>query len=108
MEVETPEERLESSYQSLCEELSERIRAQVKKLPPSFFERLVVDVLVADGVRRLAGRCHAEQFAHRIPQKIVLINWEQLAGLMIDFGVGVTTANTYVVKKLDLDYFGEE
>jgi restriction system protein len=38
----------------------------------------------------------------------VLINGEQLAGLMIDFGVGVTTANTYIVKKLDLDYFGEE
>jgi restriction system protein len=50
----------------------------------------------------------AEEFAHRIPQKVVLIDGVQLAGLMIDFGVGVTTANTYVVKKLDLDYFGED
>jgi len=50
----------------------------------------------------------AEEFARKIPQKVVLIDGERLAELMIDFGVGVTTANTYVVKKLDLDYFGED
>jgi restriction system protein len=48
-EVETPEEKLESSYQSLREELSERLLAQVKKASPAFFERLVVDLLVAMG-----------------------------------------------------------
>jgi restriction system protein len=48
-EIETPEEQLESSYQSLREELSDRLLAQVKKSSPSFFERVVVDVLVAMG-----------------------------------------------------------
>lgn len=55
-EVETPEERLESSYQSLREELSERLLAQVKKLPPSFFERLVVDVFVAMAASTASSR----------------------------------------------------
>ena len=32
----------------------------------------------------------------------------RLAELMMDFGVGATTANTYAVKKLVLDYFGED
>jgi restriction system protein len=49
VELETPEERLESNYQSLREDLSERLLAQVKKASPAFFERLVVDVLVAMG-----------------------------------------------------------
>ena len=39
---------------------------------------------------------------------MVLIDGPQLAELMMDFGVDVTTANTYTVKKPDLDYFGEE
>ncbi len=40
--------------------------------------------------------------------KIVLINGEQLAQLMIDYGIGVSTVNTYEVKRIDGDYFGEE
>src|SRR5439155_8969023 len=48
-ETETPEERLEASYQSLRQELSEQLLAQAKKSSPAFFERLVVDVLVAMG-----------------------------------------------------------
>jgi restriction system protein len=50
----------------------------------------------------------AEDYAKKIPQKVVLIDGTQLAGLMIDFGVGVTTSTTYAVRKLDLDYFGED
>jgi restriction system protein len=174
-ETETPEERLESSYQSLRSELAERLLAQVMKSSPAFFERLVVDVLVAmgyGGSRADAGKAvgqagdggvdgiikedrlgldivyiqakrwegpvgspavrdfvgslvghsankgvliatsrfskDADDYARKIPQKVVLIDGPQLAELMIDFGVGVTTANTYAVKKLDLDYFGED
>jgi restriction system protein len=44
----------------------------------------------------------------RIEKKIVLIDDDQLAQLMIDHGIGVTEAASYVVKKVDLDYFGEE
>lgn len=174
-ETETPEERLESSYQSLRSELAERLLSQVMKSSPAFFERLVVDVLVAmgyGGSRADAGKAvgqtgdggidgiikedrlgldivyiqakrwegtvgspavrdfvgslvghsaskgvliatsrfskDAEDFARKIPQKVVLIDGPQLAELMMDFGVGVTTATTYVVTKLDLDYFGQE
>jgi restriction system protein len=174
-DTETPEERLETTYQSLRSELAERLLAQVKKATPVFFERLVVDVLVAmgyGGSRVDAGRAvgqagdggidgiikedrlgldivyiqakrwenavgspavrdfvgslvgnsankgvmittsrfskDAEEYARKIPQKVVLIHGVQLAELMMDFGVGVTTANTYTVKKLDLDYFGED
>jgi restriction system protein len=174
-ETETPEERLEATYQSLRAELGDRLLAQVKKATPAFFERLVVDVLVAMGyggsrldagkavgqsgdggidgiikedrlgldivyvqakrwesavgspaVRDFVGSLvghsankgvlittsrfskDAEDYAKKIPQKVVLIDGTQLAGLMIDFGVGVTTSTTYAVKKLDLDYFGED
>lgn len=37
--------------------------------------------------------------------KIVLIDGEQLAELMIDHGVGVTDHKAYVVKRVDSDYF---
>ncbi len=174
-ETETPEERLESNYQSLRSELGERLLAQVMKSSPAFFERLVVDVLVAmgyGGSRADAGKAvgqsgdggvdgiikedrlgldivyiqakrwegavgspavrdfvgslvghsankgvllatsrfskDAVDYAKKIPQKIVLIDGAQLAELMMDYGVGVTTANTYTVKRLDVDYFGED
>ncbi len=40
--------------------------------------------------------------------KIILVDGEQLAQLMIDHDVGVTEESRYVVKKVDLDYFGDE
>jgi len=40
--------------------------------------------------------------------KIILIDGEQLAQLMIDHDVGVTEESRYIVKKIDLDYFGDE
>ena len=39
--------------------------------------------------------------------RIVLIDGKELARLMIAHGVGVATAATYEVKKVDLDYFIE-
>ena len=39
--------------------------------------------------------------------KMVLIDGEELADLMIDHGIGVATAATYEVKRLDSDYFIE-
>ncbi len=41
-------------------------------------------------------------------KKIVLINGEQLAQFMIDHGIGVTEVASYVVKKIDSDYFDED
>jgi restriction system protein len=40
--------------------------------------------------------------------KIILIDGEQLAQLMIDHDVGVTEESRYILKKIDLDYFNEE
>lgn len=40
--------------------------------------------------------------------KIILIDGEQLAQLMIEYDVGVTEESRYIVKKVDLDYFGDE
>lgn len=44
----------------------------------------------------------------RIDAKVVLIDGETLAQLMIDHNVGVSTINAYEVKKIDSDYFSEE
>ena len=40
--------------------------------------------------------------------KIVLIDGDTLAQLMMDFGIGVTTVSSYAVKRIDLDFFTEE
>lgn len=172
----SPEEQLETSYQVLREQLAQSILEQVKQASPSFFERLVVDVLIAMGyggsrtdagqaigqsgdggidgiikedrlgldivylqakrweapvgspeVRNFTGSLEghgaqkgvlittsrftkdAKDFAQRLQQKkIVLIDGEELAGLMIDYGVGVSNVATYVVKKLDPDYFDSD
>jgi restriction system protein len=47
----------------------------------------------------------AKVFAGNIDNKIILIDGQQLAQYMIDFGVGVTTEAVYELKKLDSDYF---
>ena len=49
----------------------------------------------------------ADEYVKRIEKRIVLINGEQLAQLMMDYGVGVSEVDTYKVKKLDRDYFEE-
>lgn len=51
----------------------------------------------------------AIEFARRLQQKkLVLIDGEKLAELMMDFGVGVNCVATYTVQKIDPDYFGLE
>jgi restriction system protein len=50
----------------------------------------------------------ALEYAPRNEIKIVLIDGEQLAQLMIDYNLGCTSQQTYEVKKVDSDYFGEE
>jgi restriction system protein len=46
---ETPEERLASDYQILREALAAELLDATKKSPPAFFERLVIELLVAMG-----------------------------------------------------------
>lgn len=50
----------------------------------------------------------AIEYVKTIEPKIVLIDGEQLAQLMIDNEVGVSKLNTYDIKTIDADYFTEE
>ena len=171
----TPEETLEASYLNLRRTLAQELIERVKKCPPKFFEKLVVDLLVSmgyGGSRKDAGQAvgqsgddgidgiikedklgldvvylqakrweatvgrpvvqafagslegqrarkgvsittsqfsqEAKDYVSRIEKKIILIGGEELAQLMIDHGIGVTEVRTYSVRKMDLDYFGEE
>lgn len=49
----------------------------------------------------------ATEYMPRNETKIVLIDGEQLAQLMIDYNLGVTVQQTYEIKRMDNDYFGE-
>lgn len=171
----TPEETLEASYVNLRQTLADELIDRVKKCPPKFVEKLVVDLLVSmgyGGSRKDAGQAigqsgddgidgiikedklgldvvylqakrweatvgrpvvqafagslegqrarkgvlittsqfseEAKEYVTRIEKKIILIGGEELAQLMIDHGIGVTEVRTYSVRKMDLDYFGEE
>jgi restriction system protein len=49
----------------------------------------------------------AREYLTRIKKRIRLVDGEEPAQLMIDFGVGVTGGEIYEIKKLDCDYFKE-
>ena len=49
----------------------------------------------------------AIDYVSRIDPKVVLIDGQQLAELMIDFGLGVTPTVSYEIKRIDTDYFDE-
>src|SRR5437773_6522393 len=61
------------------------------------------------GVFISTGSFSAEAVAYveHIDPKVVLMDGKRLAQLMIDFEVGVATARTYQVKRVDSDYFEE-
>jgi restriction system protein len=69
-----------------------------------------------DGVRARKGvlmttsyfSSDAIDYVGRIDKKIVLIDGEKLADLMIEYNVGVAESQRYIIKKVDADYFGEE
>jgi restriction system protein len=171
--AQSPEERLETNYQILRQQLAQSLLAQVREAPPQFFEQLVVDLLIAmgyGGSRKDAGQAigqssdggidgiikedrlgldivylqakrwespvgspevrnftgsleghgaqkgvlittskftkEATEFARRLQQKkLVLIDGDKLAELMMDFDVGVSRVATYTVQKIDPDYF---
>jgi restriction system protein len=173
-ENQTPEDTLAAAYAKLRSALESEILISVKEASPSFFERLVVDLLVQMGYggnRRNAGKAlgksgdggidgiinedrlgldviyiqakrwegvvgrpeiqkfagalqgqrakkgvfittsfftkEAQEYVSRIDLKIILIDGEQLATLMADHNVGVSTIGQYEVKKIDSDYFDE-
>lgn len=161
-----------SADRRLRETLEAEVLERVKQVSPAFFERLVIDVLVAmgyGGTRADAGRAigksgdggidgiinedrlgldviyvqakrwegtvgrpeiqkfagalqgqratkgvfittstftrEARDFAGSIALKIILIDGEHLAALMVEHDVGVARIGSYVLKRLDNDYF---
>jgi restriction system protein len=172
----TPEEILEEVYQRMRQDLADELLEYVLGSSAGFFEKLVVELLVAmgyGGSRRDAARAvgrsgdegidgiidedrlgldtiyiqakkwnqnqpvgrpeiqkfvgalqgkrarkgvfittsrfttEAREYAGMIDTKVVLIDGERLAALMIDHGVGVSPLTQYEIKRVDSDYFGE-
>jgi len=171
---ETPEEILYAAYQIIRDNLKEDLLEKIRTISPSFFERLVVDLLVKMGyggpgdgkqigkvgdegidgiikedklgldivyiqakrwkennkvgrpeiqgfVGALAGKGakkgifitasdfteDAKKYEPKNEIKIVLINGEELANLMIDYDLGVSIQDSYKIKRMDSDYFEE-
>ncbi|MER2539116.1 MAG: restriction endonuclease [Azonexus sp.] len=50
----------------------------------------------------------AEEYTNVIASKIILINGEQLATLMVDHNVGVSPISAFEIKRIDSDYFEGE
>ncbi|MEI8375519.1 MAG: restriction endonuclease [Planctomycetota bacterium] len=172
--TQTPEELLENGYQTLREALAAELLEQLMACSSTFFERVVIELLVAMGyggsiedagkavgktadggidgrikedrlgldeiviqAKRWTGQVGrpdiqafvgsmegfrakkgvfittstfsqpAWDYVKMIERKIVLIDGAMLTGLMIDFGIGVTTYRTFVLKRIDSDYFEE-
>ena len=171
---ESPEELMARSYQETRTALAKELIARTRAVTPSFFEKLVVDLILAmeyggsrDDVIQAIKRTHdggidgiikedklgldvvclqakrwkdtvgspivqafagslsgrkatkgilittstfsndAKEFAVKTDKKIVLIDGDMLVQLMIDYGIGVTDAERYVLKRIDSDYFEE-
>jgi restriction system protein len=95
----------------------------MKGVSPTFFEELVIDLLVRMGyggnrteAARAIGRTgdggidgviDEDRLAQRIGTRIVLIDGRRLAALMFEHDVGVSPKRTYIVKDIDGDYFEE-
>lgn len=47
----------------------------------------------------------ARKYAQDVNYKVVLIDGNRLANLMMDYDVGVTTVNSYHIKRVDSDFF---
>ncbi len=173
---ETPEEVIANNFLEIRKNLALELLSKVKICTPSFFENLVVELLVKmgyggsikeagkatrltsdggiDGIikedrlgldfiyiqakrwdNQSVGRPDIQSFVgaldgqratkgvfittskfadtaivyvKTITKKVILIDGEQLANYMIDYGLGVSTFTTYDLKKIDHDYFGEE
>jgi restriction system protein len=171
----TPDESIERAYDQHLTALANELLTRLKSVSPSFFEKLVVELLVAmgyGGTRRDAARvvgqsgdggidgeinedrlgldkvyvqakrwdnsvgrpvvqafagslmgrqaskgvlittgsftADARSFVRNLPTRIVLIDGQELATLMIEHNVGVSVVSTYQIKRIDSDYFAEE
>ena len=171
----TPDDLIVQAYEELHDALAEELLQQVKDMSDKFFERLVVELLVAMGyggsiddagkavgksgdggidgvikedklgldaiviqakrwttnsvgrpdIQSFAGSMEAYrankgvfittstfsqpaiEYVKQIQRKIVLIDGEALANLMIDHDIGVSGYRSLDLKRLDMDFFQE-
>jgi restriction system protein len=50
----------------------------------------------------------AVAYAKKVPQKVILIDGNRLANLMIQHNIGVSPSHAYQLKKVDSDYFDQD
>jgi restriction system protein len=50
----------------------------------------------------------AREYANDVTPRVILVDGRELAGLMIDTGVGVTVTDNYTLARIDSDYFNAE
>jgi restriction system protein len=50
----------------------------------------------------------AKDYVKRSPKRIVLIDGEELARLMVEYDIGVRTRIRHAIKRIDEDYFEQE
>lgn len=168
----TPEEMMDSGYEMLQEKLNDELLSTVKRSSARFFEKLVVDLVVAMGyggsikeagkaigmsgdegidgiikedllgldviyiqakkwegsvgrpeIQKFAGALQGQRarkgifittgsfsqdainYVSRIDSKIILIDGKKLSEYMIEHGVGVSSDRSYVIRKINSDYF---
>lgn len=173
-EKRTPREAIEDAYVTIRSGLVSELLEQVMQSSPSFFERLVVDLLVRMGyggsrqeagkaiggsgdegidgiinedrlglevvyiqakrwknpvgrpeIQKFVGALHgknarkgifiatsdftkeARNYVEGLQDKVVLIDGDTLANLMIDHSAGVALEEAYEIKRIDSDYFNE-
>lgn len=173
----TPEEQIEAAHQAMQSALRADLLERILLNSPAFFERLIVELLVAMGyggsykdAARQLGRTgdggvdgvvnedplgldrvyvqakryngtntvgrpevqaflgslvglgaskgvfvttstfspQARDFARNLPQRVILIDGDQLTELMVEHGVGVRISRAVSFKRLDEDFFADE
>ena len=167
----TPDDLIIKAYDELRGALAEEVLQQVTDMSYTFFERLVVNLLVAMGyggsiedagkavgksgdggikedklgldtiviqakrwtnnsvgrpdIQSFAGSMEAYrankgvfittstfslpavEYVEQIQRKIVLVDGERLANLMIDYNIGVSQYRSFALKRIDMDFFQE-
>ena len=97
---ETPDDVLETAFNQINKSLAEDILAEVMKLSPTAFEKLVLDLMAKMGYGTFANA--ATLTATTGDEGI---DGEKLAYYMIEHDFGVRTRKTFKIKAIDSDLF---
>lgn len=97
---ETPDDVLETAFNQINKSLAEDILAEVMKLSPTAFEKLVLDLMAKMGYGTFANA--ATLTATTGDEGI---DGEKLAYYMIEHDFGVSTRKTFTIKAIDSDLF---